>query len=259
VAVALAQAAAGQGDRTLLADLRLHAEQAALHDTGDVVPGLQELVDAYRSGRPSPDELRSLTWAVPARGYDLLLGLRQARAWATLRPRALEAATAGLLGGWATVVCDVGADVEGERDGGSLDVEERNAMARTALGRATGALVVGAPGMKGVHSLVRVIDGLRSFGVAPERMTPVLNRAGRPGRHRSAWADAVESLSGGGLRPAVFLPERDVDGALRDGVRLGRELTEPLLAALAPAAAPSLTGPERVEPGSLVSWDEEAS
>jgi hypothetical protein len=113
--------------------------------------------------------------------------------------------------------------------------------------------------MKGVHSLVRVIDGLRSFGVDPERVTPVLNRACRHHRHRAAWADAVGSLSGGGLRPAAFLPERDVEGALRDGVRLGRELTEPLLAALAPAAAPSVVGPERVEPGSLVAWDEEAS
>ena len=32
----------------VLTDLALHAEQALLHDAGDVVPGVVELVDAYR-------------------------------------------------------------------------------------------------------------------------------------------------------------------------------------------------------------------
>ena len=36
-----------------LADLRLHAEQAVLHDAGDVLPSVQELVDAHRAGEPS--------------------------------------------------------------------------------------------------------------------------------------------------------------------------------------------------------------
>src|SRR5690606_24659267 len=58
VAAALAQ---GLGDDprhagvTLLADLALHAHQAVLHDAGDVVPGLPELVDAHRYGSPSID------------------------------------------------------------------------------------------------------------------------------------------------------------------------------------------------------------
>ncbi|MEA2842489.1 MAG: hypothetical protein QOJ69_160, partial [Actinomycetota bacterium] len=48
----------------LLADLRLHAEQAMLHDVRDVVPGIQELVEAHRSRRPTPEEVRALTFSV---------------------------------------------------------------------------------------------------------------------------------------------------------------------------------------------------
>src|SRR5262249_37740870 len=58
VAMALAQALADdvrQAGLVLLADLRLHAELAMLHDVGDVGPGLQELVEAHRSGLPSTD------------------------------------------------------------------------------------------------------------------------------------------------------------------------------------------------------------
>ncbi len=53
IAMALAQglaATAGQAGMVLLADLALHADQALLHDAGDVVPGVQELADAHRGG-----------------------------------------------------------------------------------------------------------------------------------------------------------------------------------------------------------------
>src|SRR5258705_13776579 len=46
-AMALAQGlGAAGGQRVVLADLALHAEQSMLHDVGDVVPGVQELVEA---------------------------------------------------------------------------------------------------------------------------------------------------------------------------------------------------------------------
>ena len=76
----------------LLADLNLDADQAALHDARDVVPGVAELVDAHRGGQPSADEIRTLTFRVPSRSYHLLLGLRRHRDWTVLRPRAFEAA-----------------------------------------------------------------------------------------------------------------------------------------------------------------------
>jgi hypothetical protein len=257
VAIALAQGISGS---VLLADCKLRAEQAMLHDGRDVVPGVQEVVESFRSRRPSLDEVRRLTFHVQERGYDLLLGLRQPSAWSSLRPRAFEAAFAALCSGWQTVVCDVDADVEGERECGSADVEDRNVMARTVLARADVVLVVGLPGMKGAHSMVRVVGELTTFGVSAGRIVPVLNRAPRSPRTRHEFADAISGLAGVAVRSPVFLPERRVDDVLRDGVRLPPVLTTPLVAACTiEAASPKparAAGPVRIQPGSLGAWSE---
>lgn len=266
VAVALAQGLASSGD-VVLADLALHAEQAALHDARDVYPGVQELVEGFRSGRVSPAEVRAMTFSVVERGYDLLLGLRRARAWSTLRPRAFEAALVGLRGAYPTVVCDVDADVEGEEDGGSADVEDRHVMARTALRTADVVFVVAVPGMKGLHSAVRVLGELRAFGVPGERIVPVVNRAPRSRRARGELATGfAELLAPMAVAAPLFLPERDVDAALRDGVRLPSALVAPLVGAFeavaeresSPAVGAGLVAVP-VRPGSLATWsgDEE--
>lgn len=228
VAVALAQGLADDirvGRSVLLADLALHAEQTVLHDARDVVPGVQELVEAHRVGRPSAEDLRALTFAVPERGYRLLLGLRRARLWPTLRPRAVEAAIESVRVGFRVVVCDTDADVEGEADSGSADVEDRHVLARTAARAADVVFVVGLPGVKGVHALGRVLHDLEELGVESGRLVPVVNRAPRS---RRARAEIVAALDRAG---AVFLPERRVDQLFHDGVRLPAALTAPLVGA----------------------------
>lgn len=267
VAVALAQ---GFGDErrepgaVLLADLALHAEQAMLHDARDVVPGVQELVEAHRSRRVPPEEVRALTFDIHERGYQLLLGLRQARSWTTIRPRAFEAAFESLRTAYRLVVCDTDADLEGEDEGGSIEVEERHVMSRTAALRADAVFAVGLPGMKGLHSLVRVLSELRHVGVAPGRVVPVVNRAPRTGRGRAEVAATLEALSGTGgpaFAPPVFLPDRRVEEPLLDGIRLSSTLTQPLRGAFAAivdhegAASPAGgTEPQLVRPGSLGAW-----
>ena len=96
----------------------------------DLGPGVQELVEAHRVGRPDPDEVRRMTFGVPRRDYRLLLGLRQPEAWGALRPRAIDAGVEGLRQAFQVVVADVTGDFEGEAEGGSADVEERNYLAR---------------------------------------------------------------------------------------------------------------------------------
>lgn len=257
LAIALAQSLPGP---TLLADLCLHAEQSMLHDARDVTPGVQELVDAFRSGRAAPAP--SFAFRVEERGYDLLLGLRQARHWPALRPRSFEAAFEAVRAGWATVVCDTDADTEGEKDAGSLDVEDRNVMARTALGRADAVVVVGLPGMKGIHSLLRVVHGLIAFGVGARRIVPVVNRAPRSLRARSEIGRALAGLVGVPLAAPVFVPERRVDDLLRDGGRLPPVLCAPLssacLAVLESVEPRRTTSPqpELITPGSLGSWSD---
>ncbi|HEX6475743.1 MAG TPA: hypothetical protein VF005_00590, partial [Acidimicrobiales bacterium] len=182
---------------------------------------------------------------------------------------------------FAAVVADVEADVEGERDGGSLDVEERNVMSRTALRQADVVLVVGGPGMKGIHSLARVIGDVLGVGVSGDRVIPVVNRAPRSRRSRAELARTAASLMGsdsgsggfhelvgGGGRATeqtrvaspIFLPERRVEECLRDGVCLPSQLTAPVTGAVRAVLArngdrtrPS-TGPEAVVPGSLGHW-----
>ena len=270
-AIALAQALGDDvrhAGLVLLTDLCLHGEQAMLHNARDVVPGVQELVEAHRAGTPAVDEVRSLAFEVSERGYHLLLGLRRARFWTAIRPRAFEAAFDSLQRAYRVVVCDIDGEVEGEDAGGSVDVEERHHFARTAVTQADAVFAVGMPSMKGVHSLVRVVHDILGVGVDPARIVPVLNHAPRSPRARAALAASVHALVAPAVGPLalaapVFVPVRRVDDALRDGVRLPAGLGQPLVGALHaivegahPASA--LPGPQRVRPGSLGTWSEQA-
>jgi len=275
VAMAVAQGmAAGpeHADTVVLADLALHADQAVLHDARDVIPGVLELVEAHRSGVPAPEEVRRLTFDVVDRRYRLLLGLRRHRDWTALRPRALRSALDGLRRSFTLVVADVDDDLEGESATGSSDVEDRNLLARTAVELADVVVVVGAPGPKGAHSLLRVVRDCLAAGVRAERIVPVVNRAPRS---RSGRAELVRALTellassnpGQEVLSPVLLPERrGLDDVLRDGVPLPDALVAPLadavrarLEALPERAAPPTTEPVLVEAGSLGSWDEEVA
>jgi len=264
IAIAIAQGLAADvraAGAVLLADLRLNAEMAMLHDARDTVPGIQEVVEACRSTRPAADDLRRLTFGVPDRGYRLLLGLRQARAWSTIRPRAFESAVDALRTAFQAVVVDVDADVEGEEDGGSIDVEERNLMARTTLPAAETVVVVGAPGMKGIHSLTRVIGSLVAHAVDISRIVPVINRAPRGMRARSEMGGALASLvPSPALQPALFIGERHVDAALRDMAPLPDALVGPLVdrcTAITARPQAAVDHPRPVTPGSLGRWTPE--
>lgn len=268
VAIALAQGLAttpAYDGRVLLADLALHGDQAMLHDARDVVPGVQELVEAHRTARPRTEDLHTFTFAVDTRGYQLLLGLRRARDWPAVRPRAFAAAFDSMVRAWRGIVTDSDAELEGEHETGSVDLEERNVMARTAAARADVVLAVGLPGMKGTHSLVRVIGDLLEHDVPAPRIVPVINRAPKSPRQRAELASALATLLRGrpgddGRCGPVFVPERKVDDCLRDGVRLPAPVVEPVVGAFLAvfgrvgprdAVAPE---PQLVEPGSLGRW-----
>ncbi len=276
VAMALAQGlAAGTGDRgrgrgVLLADLALDADHAMLHDVGDVVPGVQELVEAHRNGRPSSTDVRALAYAVPARGYDVLLGLRRHRDWVTIRPRAFATALDGLRHAYDVVVAEVTGDVEGERQCGSFDVEERNTMARTTVAEADVVLVVGRPGPHGVHALVELVAALADHGVEGARIVPVVNAAPRNPRSRAELARAVAELTSfAATATTVFVPERRrLDDLIHAVAPMPSALVQSVHGAVhtlldrravatvvgASAGEPS---PVPVAPGSLGSWYED--
>lgn len=277
VAMALAQgmgADVRHAGLVLLADLALDADQALLHDAGDVVPGLSELADAYRHGRLAPADVRAMAYAVPDRGYDLLLGLRRHRDWAAVRPRAFDQALDGLRQAYKAVVADVTGDVEGEAQCGSMDVEERNQMARSVTARADLVLVVSGSGVRGTHRLVRLLGALTEHGVAAERLVPVVNRAPRNPRSRAEIVAAVAALArtrnraSTPLNPVVFVPERRrLEEALRDGTRVPAPLpallagaVDAVLDARGPVASPPAGAgdePVLVAPGSLGRWSDD--
>ncbi|MGK2947089.1 MAG: hypothetical protein ACSLFP_00815 [Acidimicrobiales bacterium] len=274
VAMALAQGLAADPrltEVTCLADLSLHADQALLHRSDDVVPGLLELVDAHRSGVPSAEAVRSLTWRIPDRGYRLLLGLRRHRDWTAVRPRAFAAALDGLRRSFRLVVTDVDLDVEGEVSTGSVDIEERNTIARTTLAAADIVVVIGRPGLTGMQGLLRSTTALHEHGISPESVLPVCNRAPRSPRARAEISAAFGGLvlrEGADQRVAspLHLPERrHLDEACHDGVPLPGSWAQPLVRAVEALLErrPTVTAPpasaelEPVRPGSLGSWTDQ--
>jgi hypothetical protein len=279
--VAMALAAGFAADprergRVVLADLALRAQQGLLHDAGDLVPGLSELVDAHRSSALAPAEVRRLCYEVRDQGYDLLLGLRRRRDWAALRPATFGAALDGLRRCYRLVIADVDADVEGEDECGSVEVEERNLLARISLQAADLVIAVGMGGVAGTHAHVQVMRELLDLGVPPDRLVPVINRAPRNPRMRAELAAAVIELlevvtpgQGSGLASTpVFVPERRrLDDALRDDGRVPPVLVTalagpmqalvdrlPVASATDDSWRPVSLGPAPVAPGSLARW-----
>ena len=252
-----------------LADLCLDADLAMMHHAQDVIPGVQELVDAHRVGTPTLEEIRALTFDGGSRGYRLLLGLRHHRDWTAIRVRAFEAAIGSLRRCHRIVVADVDDDLEGEPETGSADVEDRNLMARTIVGQADLVLAVGLPGLTGLHHLVRTCSRLLVAGVEPERLVPVINRSPRNGRARSTITSTFADLVGADRlahNPIHVGDRRGVDEALLDGVPLPAPLAESIarpthailesVGARTPVSPPA---PEPIQPGSLGHWtDEEA-
>jgi hypothetical protein len=276
LAMALAQGL-GSSSRhrglVVLADLALHADLALLHDAGDVVPGVQELVEAHRAATPSVESVRGHAFTVDDRGYDLVLGLRRHRDWPVLRPRAVQAAVDSLLRSYRLVVADVDADLEGDDEVGSVEVEERNVLARTTIARADLVVVVGQPSLGAIRRLVLSLDELHRFGVGPERLLPVVTRAPRRPRARAEIAAAIGELTTGidpdlaaGLPSPVFVPERRGLDELHRASRplphgLGAslsELVEGLLdrGPVVPMSA-QVAEPVPVVAGSLGSWSDD--
>lgn len=250
----------------LLADLALDADLALLHDVGEVVPALPELVEAHRLGQPTPDELAALSFELPDRGYRLLLGLRRHRDWAALRRRSLDVALESLVRGARVVIADIDADVEGEQTCGSSEVEDRNLLARTAVSRADLVLVVSRPDPVGLHRMVRTVEALREVGVELSRVQPVVNRAPRSPRARAELSSAVAQLVASnqrdeGLPNPLFIGERrHLARFHHDAAPLPEAICRPLAIAVAgrlevvgPRAAVD-TGPVPVAVGSLGHW-----
>lgn len=269
-AIALAQGLASDSPTrgVVLADMCRNADLAMLHDSRVVIPGIQELVEAHRLERPTPAAVRTETFAITERGYRLLLGLRRPRQWVALRPTPLAAAVESLQRTFDIVVCDIEGDLEGEPETGSIDVEERHLMARLAVTRADVVVAVARADLQGTHTLVRLVLDLVGAGVPSARILPVFTQAPRSGRERADVARSLAALVAtarganvdADMASPVFIPDKRVAMALRDGVALPAAVVDPVAGAvrgmLSRSAPTDQDGaasdlPERIQPGQI--------
>lgn len=226
VALAIAKEGGGRGP-IVLADLALGAPQRALHGIDDAAPGLPELVAAGRFGAP-PHDLVTAAVHPTRRGYGIVAGLRRHHDWVGVGSRSAQAALEALRAAAGTVVAQVDADLEGEAETGSIDIEDRNVLARTTVGAARLVVVAGGFRQADRVALTGTVAALQAYGVDPARVVVVRS-------------------------PAV--------GPLRPTRRLARALRRQLSAACDPADA-SRSGsdghePERIAPGPLGHWRQE--
>ena len=199
-----------------------------LHDAGDVVPGVQELVEAHRAGTPTIDEVRRLAFDVdgprlrPAARPAPPPGLDRAAASGRRRPRSTACQRSYRL-----VVADVDPDVEGDDEVGSVDVEDRNVLARTAPPGPTWSSWWRRPRRRAAAP-GRDPRRLHRVGVDPDRMLPVITRAPRRAMARAEIAGAIAALAATSAR-------RVVGSQGRSAPRVRRRPARPRPARAAPA------------------------
>lgn len=251
-AIAIAQGLAPDRRPVVLVDLVRNAEQHVLHGLKADVPGIADLVEAHRGREPGPEALRAVASPVPGRDYSVIAGLRRAVAWSALPPVAVEATLRNLRSAFGATVLDVDADLEGEADTGSPDIEERNALARQAFTIADVAVAVVRPGLKGTHAALRVLTNLWGFGLDPQRTVAAVV-GGRP-EDVSALESGFSRLGAPACR-AMPLPDLQLEPLLIHGLPLPETLVGTLRGATLPRLSLRRTGPPSdpvpVRPGSL--------
>lgn len=212
----------------VLADLSRTGDQALLHDTPDVVPSFEDLAAATD---PPPDYAQTCTFQVVARAYDLLLGLRRRREWASVTHSDVSTVVEALRSAYRVVVCDIDDDL----DGGSVEAEARNCAARHVVGVADAVLVTGTATLTGLRSMLLTLDDLRALGVEPNRLRPMLTRVPSR-RHRRQHAAALAALSSGGSElagAAQSMESPQTEDAHHNGTRLVRSIVRPAIDAVA--------------------------
>lgn len=260
VAGALAQElAAPSARRVVLADLALHAHQALLHGIRPPAPGLPELVEAHRRAALPPSAVLDLTHVITSRGYRLLPGLRHHRQWTTLAAAPVQAALSGLLAAATHVVADIDADLEGEADTGSLDVEDRNLLARSAVALAEVVVAIARPTPTGLADLTVLVDDLRRAGVAPDRVVVAITTSTDHPRVRDRAtdqvADALTALPGAiacvPYQPGVVASVASIGPFPEAIARPVHLAVEAILRSHARRPPVDLLAPQRIRPGEL--------
>lgn len=233
VAQALASAHARRAP-ALLADLALDADQHLRHGVDPHHDGVFELAEALRH-RPPEEVVAPVVPQSP--GYGLLCGLRRRQEWTALSAPTAEHLVDVLRRLAPVVVADVAADTDGGAEVGSVDIEDRNALARTVVAQACVVVVVGRGSTTGIHRLVRTLLELTRFGVPHDRLRAVLNGGRRSATRAELTVRSTHRLlaaaDDGPWPVPVWLPhDRRVEACVREAGPLPRRLVDRVGAAV---------------------------
>lgn len=237
---------------TVLADLTLTAPHRSDHQLSATVRGLPELLQRSRFGAVE-DPLIARGVAVAGRSYRLVPGLQHPRDWLHLGRHSTEAALLALRRAASVTVAHIDDDLEGERQTGAFDIEDRNRLARTTATAADLLLVVGTTAASSLVHVRRTADALLELGVDPDRIAIAITPRPRALRARTVAVELQRPWDRGVQRPPVLVPSPI--GAARRAIRpllvtaLARAPWDPCPARSAPTAV-------RVVPGELGHWDD---
>lgn len=204
--------------RVLLIDGAHRAHQAMYHHTGDVIPGLADLIGRVRRGTTDGAEVHEMTFGT-GRGYRLLLGaptLREGASWGA--GGAADAIVTAASHNDVVVV-----DHDGDLPMGHIS-ETLSAMASLWV-------IVTTPGIKGLHDAVRFTAEACDSGVPAERVLVVCNRVRRRDPARVTFPveiSRITSAMGLDVPPTLVLPEARLETVHRDVAPLPRSIVRPL-------------------------------
>jgi MinD-like ATPase involved in chromosome partitioning or flagellar assembly len=207
----------GTDSRILLVEGTRRAHQAMYHHTGDVIPGLPDLLARVRRGTVDAAELHEMTFGTP-RGYRLLLGA----------PTLRESAAAG--SGVASETLSTTArhnDVVVVDHDGDLPM---GLISEALSGIAMLWVIVTQAGIKGLHESVRFTEEACNAGVPAKQVLVACNRVRRRDPARLAFPIEFSRITHGmglDVAPVMILPEVRLEAAHRDVARLPRSIIRP--------------------------------
>jgi hypothetical protein len=260
-AIALAQGFSSTFEVTLV-DASLDGSLALMLGSTELVPALQQLVEAHRLATPQPEDLRSFLHQCPNHPFTLVPGLRRHRDWTSLSTHAVRSAITSLRQTCQLLVADVDPDLEGEAETGSFDISDRNALSRIIITSADAVLVTGRPDLVGVSRLLRIVTDLIELGVAVDRIRVVVLLSGRsvlgPGEIRRGVDQLIRERRPSLAPPPTAFVElpKGLDGLMLDARPLPgsfaaslRSIVEPVLGS--GWSTPATSDPLPIAPGSL--------
>ncbi len=260
-AIALAQAFSATLAVTLV-DASLDGSLALMLGTNELVPALQQLVEAHRLATPPPEELGCFLHTCPNHQFSLVPALRRHRDWTSLGTHAVGSSITSLRRTCQLLIADIDPDFEGEAETGSFDIGDRNALSRTIVGSADAVLVTGRPDLVGVSRLVRIISDLIELGIETDRLQIVMLRSGRSALGSGETRRGIDQLLRE-LRPSVVPPSaafvdlpKGLDGLLLDARPFPESFADSLRSIAdsilgSEWSTPAISDPIPIIPGSL--------